>query len=305
LRVTVQATGYHGRDLISQRLNYYDLPGDNYYCGAHGVKGTVKPLLRLLQGKGWTRAYQQAHKQHCPKHFDRMKLTGLPHMAGQPKFAFWAWPTRISMANEIVLTKMRYPAEGSWERLPEPFGASPDFNIHACIQFCSRIGVYIILQLSLPARITDTIVDVLFALEEITLKWHRKSDLPGKARRVREAFARCDAELPSQLATAVRHFLEHVFDTVVKHGCIERGGPFHVWSMLVAEQFNKTLKGLSEACKGVEEGLARGWGARYHMELDTLSRDPTLIDPPPYLRPGHEITLCGTSTSTDLPVCAS
>jgi hypothetical protein len=61
--------------------------------------------------------------------------------------------------------------------------------------------------------------------------------------------------------------------------------------MLTAEQYNKYIKSLSKANKSIEEGLARGYGSRFHILQQQLTKNPSLIDPPAYMLPGSHIKL--------------
>jgi hypothetical protein len=288
-----QPTGFHGIDIISQYLDYYRIPNDNVYCGGHGLQRGVTILLELVGGKltSFGRKRQQATKLMSSKHYARLrKSPGASKF--DPKFAFQAWPQRLDLVADIIRTKLRYPANSSWERVNALFtrGAAK-FDIHDCIQFCSRIGVYVMIQLQLPRNVELIIVDILLAYEDCTLKFYKTADLPGMQQRLVEAFAECDIHLPSHLATAVRHFMQHILGPLLDHGAVRRFGPFHVWSMLTAEQYNKHFKNLSNATKSVEEGLGRGYSARYHSELRRLTNDPSLADPPAYMLPGSHVEL--------------
>ena len=251
---------------------------------------------------GFSRKAQEAAITASRQHYQRMrKSKNAPSVA--PKFIFRAWSDRLALVTNIIRHKMRHPAMSSWEKVPSLFGPKDrKFDIHDCIQFCSRIGVYVIIQLQLPANVESIIVNILLAYEDCTRKFFRVADLPSMQLRLLEAFAKCDLDLPSHLATAVRHFMQHILGPLTHHGAVRRFGPFFVWSMLTAEQYNKYIKSLSKTTKSIEEGLARGYSSRFHILQQKLTKNPSLIDPPTYVLPGSHIELPSRDAAMQIQV---
>jgi hypothetical protein len=97
-------------------------------------------------------------------------------------------------------------------------------------------------------------------------------------RKLLEAVAKWEVELPLSLATVVQHFLVHVLAPKTENGLVLNNGPSNVTGMMAAERMNKTIKSLTKATHGVLEGLARSYGLLLAMELQDIAANPGLFD---------------------------
>lgn len=151
--------------------------------------------------------------------------------------------------------------------------------------FASRYGIWCILQLGLPAKMQDCVVELLFALEHLTLKFYRTSQLGLLQGNVLSAFATGETLFPHPFASIVKHFLTHVLAPKAQHGFVRGLGPSMVTGMLASERMNKWLNGLSAATVNVEESVARAYSRAYHLEMMEIDADPNFGATPPYLLP--------------------
>jgi hypothetical protein len=117
------------------------------------------------------------------------------------------------------------------------------------------------------------------------------SEIAGLQKAVIEALAMAEVRLPYMWPTIVKHFMSHVLASHANHGAVRRMGPSHVHGMLAGERFNKWLKRLSAAQNGIVESIAREYSQAWYLDIAVLEGDPSLCDPPAYLRKGVTIKL--------------
>jgi hypothetical protein len=99
-----------------------------------------------------------------------------------------------------------------------------------------------------------------------------------------EATAKWEIELPTNQATIVQHLLTHVLAPKRENGLVLNNGPPSVTGMLAGERMNKKLKSLTKATQGILEGLARSYGVLLAMEVKDVEANPRLFETPTYLK---------------------
>lgn len=102
------------------------------------------------------------------------------------------------------------------------------FKIHDALMFASRYGIWCILQLDLSAKVQDCVVELLFALEHLTLKFYRTSQLTTLQQNLIRAFAGGETMFPHPFASIVKHFLTHVLAGKTQNGFVRGLGPSQV-----------------------------------------------------------------------------
>jgi hypothetical protein len=269
---------------------------DTTYCTPHGLQNKVKDLLAMLGNskKGFTNKRKAAEEAGSPARFRAWKEAG---------FDFVATAEGRNNADRIVRHCFRQAvSKKSHDPVRPPFAKTGEvqMKIHDAIVFCSRVGAYIVMQMGLANHAEELVVDYLLALEATTLKWYKvspdtsyctspqptsqKSDVPGLQKKLLEATAKWEIELPTNQATIVQHLLTHVLAPKSENGLVLNKGPPHVTGMLAGERMNKTLKSLTKATHGVLEGLARSYGVLLAMELRDVEANPRLFETPTYLK---------------------
>ena len=160
-------TGFKGSDKITQYLGYFNAPGQTVYCTPHGLWGTVKDMLKLLDGSRYPHAKAKTEKEYNPTR--------------------WNWVGRFTKAmsadecdriNQLV--RERFVRPGGTDPMRPPWAGTGGgtnavtFKIWDAILMCSSYGVYIIEQCSsLSPGVKEMWGDLLYALELLTLKFYK------------------------------------------------------------------------------------------------------------------------------------
>jgi hypothetical protein len=171
VRAVRQGLAFVGVDHLSTELPYYNIPRDNFFCTPHGVKSLITDVSSLIIDSGGPRhtaRRNRAEKASCPPRLPKIK-------AAVAK----AHADRLKLVNYIVRVLLVMPAASGHGQMNEPFLKKKSrFTIHDAIVFCSSYGVYLIIQLQLPKATEKLYVDMLYAVESLTLKWYKVSPSP-------------------------------------------------------------------------------------------------------------------------------
>ena len=84
----------------------------------------------------------------------------------------------------------------------------------------------------MSADMQDCVVELLFALEHLTLKWYATSAVKTYQANLLRAFATGESMLPHPFASIVKHFLTHVLAPKLQHGFVRGLGPSSVFSYI-------------------------------------------------------------------------
>ena len=66
-----QVTGFKAQDLLSKTLTYFDTPGQTCYCTPHGLWGTLKDVIGILNGKKYKPHHQQVESDEDDKRYHK------------------------------------------------------------------------------------------------------------------------------------------------------------------------------------------------------------------------------------------
>jgi hypothetical protein len=155
---------------VAEELDdWHSIPQDTTYCTPHGLQNKVKDLLALLGGtkKGFTKKKKDAEEEHVHTRFQQWKDKG---------FEFTATAEGRLRTDRIVRECFQQAvSKKSHDPIRPPFAKSGEvqMKIHDAVVFCSRYGVYIVMQMGLASHVEELVVDYLLAHEATTLKWYR------------------------------------------------------------------------------------------------------------------------------------
>jgi hypothetical protein len=219
----------------------------NLICVAHVVMNLVKDLINLMKGKGkgaYTVRAQELDRETGEEHVAMLRTT--------------PWRARLA-AQKAVDALIQSGALPMWSGADAStrgvFKHTSHLKIHDCYLFLGVRGAYFISLLGLNSEYTELFTEYLFALENLTLKRYRRTDLPKMKVRLARVVARMEMKLPAFTNTIVKH--QAVCCVLGNNGVVARAGPSSATSMLAFERFNTVIKKLAHSTKNLEVSLSK------------------------------------------------
>ena len=232
----LQMEAYHGVDVYSILLNYWDKIVQIVNDPMHEIVNSMKDIFRLIGSFGQMKFSEK--RRELEKRLGRFEGLGPRGMAN------FHCSKKVKDAIDALVPTLRLPSQ--WAGPKSVFAhLNTECGSAEALLLAGPVGVYLLQLTDVETEHKALFIDLCFCLERLQWKEHTMATVAALRTDLIEVLAKLEILLPIYWCTIVRHVLLHLCDFIV------RCGPFSCHNMLTFERWHTVFKKLARGTTNV------------------------------------------------------